>query len=65
MLSEDLSQGLKDESAAVCSGMPLPVSVLSVVLESWGKESLLSFVSVNGALGSNAGFSVRVRRRAE
>lgn len=64
MLSEDLSQGLKDESAVSVPGMP-QFPVLSVVLESWGKESLLSFVSVNGALGSNAGFSVRVRRRAE
>ena len=26
MLSEDLSQGLKDKRAALCLGMPLPVS---------------------------------------
>lgn len=44
---------------------PSQFPVLSVVLESWDKESLLPSISVNGAPGSNAGFSVRVRRRAE
>lgn len=44
---------------------PSQFPILNVVLESQGKETLLSPISVNGAPGSDAGFSVRVRRRAE